>query len=227
MLVAEEQPGMPAHPGRRAFLQEGTERGDAGAGADHDDGDGRVRRQAEMAGLDACQDLPVHRRAVGEERAGDTVPHPAAPLRPHHANAEMHLAGFGPQRGRDRIQPRFQCRHGFNQVKQTRPGGGERLQQVRVLGLRAVLAVGQAAEGGGLYRNGGVGQQQHRAVERAGDVHLPGECLAHGAHHAVRAGHQFVTGGTQRLEAQIHQRRVIRGVDADGVARFVDQAGGG
>src|SRR5579872_6564934 len=37
MLVAEEQPIAPRCAAFRAFLQEGAERGDAGAGAYHDD----------------------------------------------------------------------------------------------------------------------------------------------------------------------------------------------
>src|SRR6266849_8866054 len=50
-LVAEEQPVAAGRLGGHALVQKGAERGDAGAGTDHDDGHGGISRQAEIMRL--------------------------------------------------------------------------------------------------------------------------------------------------------------------------------
>ena len=92
VAFAEDQPGLAARAGRRAVRQEGAERRDASAWANHNHRHRRFGRQAEMAGLDIGVDRPGRRGAIGQERAGDTVPHPAASRIAHHRDAQMHLA---------------------------------------------------------------------------------------------------------------------------------------
>src|SRR5207245_10087286 len=67
-LVAEEQPVAAGRLGSHALVKESAKRGDAGAGADHDDGHGGVGRQAEiMRLLDMGSDGVTGGNALSEE----------------------------------------------------------------------------------------------------------------------------------------------------------------
>src|SRR5438045_6627584 len=78
-LIAEEQPVAAAGVQRAAFLQEGAERSDAGAGPDHDDGDLRVGRQVEaMRGLDEDRYRRALPRALGQKARGHALAHATA-----------------------------------------------------------------------------------------------------------------------------------------------------
>ena len=94
--VAKEQPIAPRRPGRHALAQEGAERRDPGAGADHDDGHRRVGRQREVLRfLHIDLDLVARGDPVGEKRGGDTEPGAAVDGIAHGIDAECDAAAVG------------------------------------------------------------------------------------------------------------------------------------
>src|SRR5262249_36440579 len=94
-LVAEEQPVAPGRFARHAFVQEGAERRDAGAGTDHDDGHGRISRQTEMLRLlDVDLDLISGAHALAEEGGRDAEPRAAVNGVAHGIDAQRHAVAI-------------------------------------------------------------------------------------------------------------------------------------
>src|SRR5262245_1503535 len=100
LLVAEEQPVASLGAARLAFLQEGTERRDAGAGANHDGGDGVISRRGEAVAL--LYEDRHHVAGLGEigEVAGtDASALTLVAVPAHRRDREMDLARMGLGRG--------------------------------------------------------------------------------------------------------------------------------
>ena len=108
--MAEEQPVAALRLGRHALVQEGAERRDAGAGADHDDRRLRIGGQAEGVRL---LHVDLERLRPGVTRSARNVeatPRRCALADPvaHGVDGERDAAGIGLRRGRDRVEPRLQ-----------------------------------------------------------------------------------------------------------------------
>ena len=94
---------------RGAVLDEGAERRDAGAGADHDDRRGAIGRQAEvLVRLDEDRHRVARFHEVREIGRADALALAAVGLVADGGHREMHLVGMGERAGSDRIKPRRQ-----------------------------------------------------------------------------------------------------------------------
>ena len=112
--MAVEQPVPARRRSGGALAQEGAERRDAGARADHDDrGLGR-RGQAEAVGL---LEVDLHLGGLGQALAemgrGDAEPQARAMAVAHRIDGERDPARIGLGRGRDRVEPRLQLVEGL------------------------------------------------------------------------------------------------------------------
>ena len=95
-MVAEEEPVLALRPRGAAFLEKRAERGDAGAGADHDDGLVAIGGQAEIAvRVNEHAGLPHGQRALGEEHRADALALAAVGFVADGADGKMDLAGMG------------------------------------------------------------------------------------------------------------------------------------
>src|SRR5205814_7565418 len=108
-LVAEEQPVLAGRTGRLAVEQEGTERRNAGAGADHDDWRLRILRQAEAVRLLHIDlELLALADALAKEGRGDTDALALADDVTHGIHRQRQLSGGRVVRRGDRIEPRME-----------------------------------------------------------------------------------------------------------------------
>ena len=107
--MAEEQPVLARRLDRLALVQEGAERRDAGAGADHDDrlaGIGRQREIVRLLYVGTERVAGLH--PLGEAGGADAEPLPLADFVAHAIDRQRQPAGRGLRRRRDRVEPRTQ-----------------------------------------------------------------------------------------------------------------------
>ena len=160
--MAEEQPVAARRLGRHALVQEGAERRDAGAGADHDDRHRGIGRQAEGVRLlhidfELCAGLDAARRGTSRRRRGACA---LADLVAHGIDGERDAAGIDLRRGRDRIEPRLQRIERLDEGFRIGADAGEFLDR------------GEHVEGGGIAVRVLAGRQRLRLLPplAAGDV---------------------------------------------------------
>ena len=224
-LVAEEQPVAPGCFARHAFVQEGAERRDAGAGTDHDDGHGGIGRQTEVLRL---LDEDVHRvsgaHALAEEGGRDAEPRAAIDRVAHRIDAQRHAVAINPGRARDGIEPRLQRI--------------ERLDE----GFRIGTHAGKFFDRGEHVERGGVAVRILAGGERfrlltpvaAGDIgeelkqHVGGgaERDAVDQHVAQRpAADREIGRGGERRDHGVGERRIVGREHAEGIANRIIDAG--
>ncbi|HVH76856.1 MAG TPA: hypothetical protein VM755_18220 [Stellaceae bacterium] len=99
----------PAGSDRPALLQEGAERRDPGAGADHDDRGGGIGRQAELRrGVNEGADRLVPNGAVAQIGRRDAAAAPGPLFVAHRGDRQVNLPAHRLRRRGDRIEARQQ-----------------------------------------------------------------------------------------------------------------------
>jgi hypothetical protein len=98
--MTEEQPVPAGGPSRAPLLQESTKRRHAGAGPDHDDGYGRIRRQTEgVSFLHVDAQGRARRAAFGEIGRRHAQPRAAADVVAHRIDRESDATRISAGRG--------------------------------------------------------------------------------------------------------------------------------
>ena len=225
-LVAEEQPGAAARAERLALLQEGAERRDAGARADHHDRRLRIVRQAEPVRL---LHIGLHdfagRDALAKEGRGDAEPVARADAIAHRVDGQRHAARGGFRRRRNRVEPRRQ------RIERLEHGLGigphafklaQRRQHVECRGVAVrVLAVGERARLGASFAAEHVGEQLEEIVGRGAERNVGDHRVAQGLAADVAARI-----GAERSDHVIGQRRMVLRKDAEAVADDIIETAG-
>ena len=125
--------GCALRPLRRAFLQEPAERGEPGAGPDHDHRDVRVLRRPERDRRLADEHERRAQLRQGSEVAGADPgegPHARSRRCAQHPGRDRAGAGVDQRRGRDRVVPRPQRRQHVEELGERERAGRELLEQV-------------------------------------------------------------------------------------------------
>ena len=167
MLFAEEQPVAPLVAPGAALVEKAAEGGDAGAGADHDQRDVALVRQAEVArGLD--MDLGGGLAQAVSEKGGR---HALAPAVAHRRDGEMYLAGMGQGAGSDGIEPRLQALETAEQLAGIVAGGkaGQHIGQLPAP-EPALEFVAVAQQGAAIVTAAALGDQRQGLGVGAGDL---------------------------------------------------------
>ncbi len=115
-LIAEEEPVFSGGLGGLAFFEEGAERRDASAGADHDDGLREVRGKAEMVrGVEVDAGGLAERQSIREKGAGDALMRDTIGAVAHRTNAEMHFIGMCLDAAGDGVESRLELAQVFEE----------------------------------------------------------------------------------------------------------------
>ena len=215
---------------RLALLEEGAERRDAGARADHDRRRAVVGRRAEtVALLHEDRDDIARLGEVGEVARADAGAGALVAVPAHGRHGEMHLARMRLGRRGDRVEARLQAIERLQQAGQRghhRGKGHQEVEQVGVGQLGRPLAARQRLQLQRLLAVEGAGGQEHHAlVAGAGDVDLAQKHLAQRQGLAVE-GHHLLAGGADAIEHGLHELRVLAGEHAQAVACLVGEVGG-
>src|SRR5579862_2127600 len=228
-LFAEEKPVPPLRPRGLPILQIRAERSDARAGADHDDGDISVLRQAE-----ALRRMDEHGRALlrplGEIRAGDAFALPPVALINDRRHREMHLLGKRLLAGSDGIEPRLEFPQQLYELSRGEPDGMVSLEKVDIFHAPEILLqvrlpkrvehfAEEQARIPGPLRHG-----LDELLGRLGYLVIAQQRFAETLRGAVVARNALLARATQRIEDVLDERGIIGRQDAERVAHFVSQS---
>ena len=139
-LLTEEEPVVTLLAGDLALFQKGAKGGDAGAGADHDHGSGRIFGQAEHVVL-VQEDGhgAADRGALAEVAGGDTLTVHAMRVVEHDADGGVHLARVRGLRTGDGVHARREAREDVEERLRVGDKARELLGEVDKLAAPDVL----------------------------------------------------------------------------------------
>jgi len=201
VLLAEEEPVAADGAVMDALFKESAERGDAGAGPDHDDVTGGVGGEVEGAGfLDVNRDiLKKCLGMVGQKAGGETFLRPAMGLVADNFNTEMRFAGVFVKRGGNGVKARSDRREaGKEGLRGWEPAAAEFLEDIDVIAgidviRQKVGVVGDLQEACAL---GPIGHKVGQAGDNFAVSAVEGEVAPQG----VAQGHSFPPGISNRRD---------------------------
>ena len=219
MTVAEDQPVATACPARRAVLEKGAKRGDAGAGADQDEGRVVVHRKPETGVFsDRDPDRLIFAQTAGEEARGAAQTLTSIDGIAQQGDRQMHLVGDLGLTGGDGIETRTQ------RLEQSRQRG--RFQMARMPGdqinelARAGIVAQPRAIGAQVcqrVRTGPFGPGFDDVRVQLGQLQPFAQCLTQ-RQIAVHQGDGTVPVELQPRQDLIDQRRVVAEPDPERIA---------
>jgi len=232
VLVAEEEPVLPAGGDGLPVLEESAEGCDAGARADHDErGVGR-RRSEGRVGVDVHGQGCVRCDAVCQE--GGTYAFSLAAVRgvADDVDGEMDLVRMAERTGCDGVEPGLEGPEAGDEFAGCEGGARQQRQEIHDLaaGQKARECVrGIRSEQGPelrVLRAFGHGGQE--GFRDAGDVQMFQEGLAEGRGVGMSGDADLLGAfGVEELEEFLDEFGVVGGPDAEGITGFVSEAGSG